>query len=402
MRRGDKPAGAVDMTGRHVHLNPLGGMAGDMFVAAMLDALPDLREGVMRDVAAVLPEGGGIALKACTVSGLTATRLELLSPKDEAPADYPAMDRRIAEALIEADVRQCARALLRSLAEAEAEVHGVALHEVHFHEIADWDTLADLTAAGHILTRLEGAIWSLDPLPLGEGLIATAHGTLPVPAPATAVLLRGLPVRRDGIPGERVTPTGAAIARHLFSGASGHETRAAGLMGATGYGAGTRKLDGIANLLVATVIEPRDAERFLPERVCVIEFDIDDMTGEEIAVAAGRLRGVEGVLDLTTMTGIGKKGRGATLFRLLLAPQHEAAVASACFTQTSTLGLRLREEARLCLDRKQEVREVDGRSVRVKHATRPGGVGTCKPESDDIAQGESLAERRALAARAST
>ncbi len=389
------------MIGRHVHLNPLGGMAGDMFVAAMLDALPDLREGVMRDVAAVLPEGGGIALNACTVSGLTAARLELVSPKAEAPAEYPAMDRRIAEASIDADVRQGARALLRSLAEAEAEVHGLALHEVHFHEIADWDTLADLTAAAHILTRLEGAIWSLDPLPLGEGLIATAHGTLPVPAPATAVLLRGLPVRRDGIAGERVTPTGAAIARHLFSGASG-QTRAAGVMGATGYGAGTRKLDGIANVLVATVIEPREAEGFLPERVSVIEFDIDDMTGEEIAVAAGRLRGVEGVLDLTTTAGIGKKGRGTTLFRLLLAPQHEGAVASACFTQTSTLGLRLREEARLCLDRAQEVRAVGGRSVRVKHATRPGGIRTCKPEADDIAEGESLAERRALAAGTST
>lgn len=370
------------MTG-HIHLTPLGGMAGDMFVAAMLHALPDLAEAVAQATAAVLP-GANAASQDTTKAGLAARLFHVPGQGGDVPLHYPDMDGMLAAARVPAVTRDTARALLRLLAQAEAAVHGTPLEKVHFHEIADWDTLADLTAAAAIFTALDGYSFSLDPLPLGGGTINTAHGHLPVPAPATAHLLQGLAVHDDGVPGERVTPTGAAIARYIHL----HlplKPRPMGRLQATGYGAGTRELPGVANVLVAQVIA-------LPiqdgDSVAVLEWDIDDMTGEEIAVASDHLRGTEGVIDLVTVPLSGKKGRGATGFRALVRPGFRDAVAQAVFDQTSTLGVRLRQEQRLILPRDVQ----PGRKI----ALRPGGQST-KAESDAIAPGATLAARRAQA-----
>lgn len=112
-------------------------------------------------------------------------------------------------------------AILHRIAEAEAQVHNIPIDRVHFHEIADWDALMDVTAAGSICAALDGATYSLSPLPLGGGLVDTAHGKLPVPAPATALILQGYDWHDDGIAGERVTPTGAAILAHVTGGSHG-------------------------------------------------------------------------------------------------------------------------------------------------------------------------------------
>ena len=127
-----------------------------------------------------------------------------------------------------AATREHALALLALLGEAEAHVHGIPVDDVHFHELADWDSLLDLVAAGCIAARLEGARWTASALPLGGGTVRTAHGLLPVPAPATSYLLTGYPWRDDGIGGERVTPTGAAILRHLVPAADCGGWREAG------------------------------------------------------------------------------------------------------------------------------------------------------------------------------
>lgn len=378
------------MTARHVHLSPVGGMAGDMFVAALLDAMPDLRSPVIAAATAVLPDGARVQIASGTSGGIGVSRFQVAAPEGLAPARYPALAARIAAACIDTTTKDIASALLRRLAEAEAAVHRVPLNDVHFHEIADWDTLADLVAAGQILTCLDGAGWSLDPLPLGAGRIDTQHGILPVPAPATARLLQGLPVQDDGVAGERVTPTGASIAADIWTRAT---RRPGGVLGPTGYGAGMRDIAGMANVLVAQVIEPVAADR---DAVSVLEFDIDDMTGEEIAAAAQQLRAAPGVIDLTTAQRNGKKGRIVTAFRLLVRPDQEDAVAAACFDQSSTLGLRLCRETRLVLPRSS------GRvgEVRVKQATRPRGAVTRKAEADDLQAGETLARRRAMAREA--
>lgn len=369
----------------HLHLMPLGGMAGDMFVAAVLDALPDLAEPVLADVRAVLPEGARVDLLHRQASGLAARGFAVSAPGRDAPVTFADMTACLAAARLADAVRDRAVALLTRLAQAEAEVHGVPLDQVHFHEIADWDTLADLTAAAHLIESPAIAGFSLDPLPLGGGTVETAHGRLPVPAPATAKLLEGLTVVDDGIPGERVTPTGAAIAASLTASA-----RPAGKFGSSGYGAGTRSLDGVANVLVAQVIHPAAGQR--SDRVSVIDFDVDDMTGEEIATAADRLRATDGVIDLTLTPRSGKKNRPVTGLRLLTDPALADTVAQAVFAQTSTLGLRRRDEVRTVLQR--DAAEHFGRAAKV--ADRPGGR-TLKVEADALAEGATLAARRRMA-----
>lgn len=468
---------------RTIHLDAVGGIAGDMFVAAMLDAFPDLRERVLADGAAVLPdeawaaelvEGESGAVRALrfglkpAASGTTAhvatptpdpspqggsgtasagshtstVVLETATTVSHSPlwggvrggsgdasihshthkqgkhshshaeshahshdgdhhrpdahshhhtagGSFRDMVARIEMANLSKGTAAHAVTILTILAKAEARIHLVPMDEVHFHEIADWDSLLDVVAAGSIAAALQDTQWTVSPLPRGGGLVHTAHGLLPVPAPATVAILEGFSWRDDGISGERVTPTGAAILKHLVKPGA---ARAEGRLVASGTGAGTRTLPGMPNILRVLAFETETAPS--TATVTVISFDIDDMTGEEIGVAADRLRTEEGVLDLSIGQRQGKKGRPLSSFRLLARPEHAEAIAECCFDETSTIGLRLREERRLVLAR--EAVTVDG--IGVKAVARPGGT-TRKAESDALA-GDSLAERRAAKLRA--
>jgi pyridinium-3,5-bisthiocarboxylic acid mononucleotide nickel chelatase len=376
-----------------IMLDAVGGMAGDMFVSAMIDALPDLRERVLADAAGVLPEGVGAPLLENGMSGgLRCLRFRLgdacghghgASPHHGGFTDMVA---RIENTPLSPGAGAQAIAILRHLAEAEAAIHGVPIEDVHFHEIGDWDSLMDVVAAGSIAAALPGARWAVSDLPRGGGLVRTAHGLLPVPAPATARLLTGFVWRDDGTGGERVTPTGAAILRHLVTPGA---TAARGRLRASGTGAGTRDLADMPNILRATLFD--GADDCAAEEIAVLSFDVDDMTGEEIGVAADRLRAIAEVRDLVIHTAIGKKNRPVQVFRLLLRPQDQAVVAAACFAQTSTIGLRWHVERRDILPR--HVEAVGGTRVKVTPHGR-------KAESDDLAAGASLQARRAQKRRA--
>lgn len=376
---------------RRIHLDAVGGVAGDMFAAALLDACPELLARVMADVRAVVPPSVRVELVAGQSNGLACRRLLVDVAGAPGPlAGFSAMRAHILAAALTDGTAAEAVAILTRLGEAEAGIHGVDLAEVHFHEIADWDSLADVVAAGSLIAALRPAVWSVSDLPLGGGLVRSQHGMLPVPAPATAALLAGFGFRDDGVGGERVTPTGAAILAHLAPG-----KRAGGglRLAATGTGAGTRDLPGMANILRAMVFD--EAEALETDRVAVLCFDIDDMTGEEIGAAADRLREVDGVLDLTLGAAQGKKGRPVTRFTLLAREAALEAVTEACLRQTSTLGLRWRVEQRVVLAR--AAGEAGG--LRVKTARRPGGD-TAKAESDDLRAAPDLSSRRALQRRA--
>ncbi|WP_191059905.1 LarC family nickel insertion protein [Geminicoccus harenae] len=373
--------------GRHIHLDAAGGLAGDMFAAALLDALPELQDRVLADCRAVLPEGAGLPfLEEGTSGAVRCRRFGLRDAGAEASHEeshFRDMVRRIEQARLASGTAGHAVAILRVLAEAEAAIHGVAVDQVHFHEIGDWDSLVDVVAAGSIVAALADASWSVSPLPLGSGLVRTRHGLLPIPAPATAAILTGFEWRDDGIGGERVTPTGAAILRHLAPGKRPAVLR----LEAVGSGAGTRELEGMPNILRATV--GRVTTGSGTEQVTVLSFEIDDMTGEEIGQACERLRALPGVLDLSTATRRGKKGRPLESFRLLVRPDALDAVCHACLTETSTIGLRWHVEDRLCLPRQEDSLE----GIRRKRVERPDGSVTIKAESDDLSGG-SLAERR--------
>jgi uncharacterized protein (TIGR00299 family) protein len=388
-----------------IHLDLVGGLAGDMFVAALVDAMPELAQPVLAELAAINPHGAPMPrFDEGRSGGLSARRFGLAAPSsDRGHGAHAHEGRRYAEirrtleaAPLPAATRRHALALLRLLGDAEARVHGVAIDEVHFHELADWDSLLDIVAAGTIAGRLESARWSASALPLGSGTVKTAHGRLPVPAPATAILLTGYPWHDDGIPGERVTPTGAAILRHLVPPGACGGAHEAGTLRALGHGAGTRELAGAANIVRALVFDRRETAQ--SPIVGVIEFDVDDMTGEEIALAAERLRAQAGVIDVSFGTRYGKKGRPQCDFRVLADPAQTDAIAALCLGETSTLGLRLREERRRVLPRTEARALVDGRSIGVKIAERPDGTRTAKAAHDDVASVAPLDARRRLRA----
>ena len=257
---------------------------------------------------------------------------------------------------------------------------------MHFHEIADWDSLLDVVAAGSIAAALDGAAWAVSPLPRGGGLVTTDHGLLPLPAPAAAAILEGFRWRDDGIDGERVTPTGAAILRHL---AIPGDRASSGQLKAAGTGAGSRSLPGIPNILRVLVFE--EAASVPADRVMIVSFEVDDMTGEEIGVACDRLRQVSGVLDVSIAARWGKKGRPMQSVQIIARIDRVDGIVDRCFEETSTIGVRMHEESRRVLRRETD----DHGGIGVKAVYRPTTGPTRKAESDDL-EADSLAARRAL------
>ena len=329
----------------HIHLDPLGGIAGDMFLAAVFDAWPELAEGAIAAArAAGLPPAVAMATTAHTDHALAGTRLRVDTGNGTPPAPpgrFAAIAERLAAAPLSPPVRGRALAIFAVLAEAEARVHGIAAADVVFHELAGWDSIADVVGAAHVIEALGATGWSVGPLPLGAGRIATAHGPLPVPAPATAVLLEGFPVIDDGIGGERVTPTGAAILRHLAA-APGlpHEPLR---LSRCGIGFGTRTLPGISNVLRLMGFEG-DAGAPAVEAVGVIAFEVDDQTPEDLATGLDALRARDDVLDVVqipsspTRITCAIRSTGASIARpICTARSHPGPpVRRSCRARTST------------------------------------------------------------------
>ncbi len=383
---------------RHLHLDPLGGVAGDMFVAAMLDAAPEQAAACRDAVAAV-------ARVPCRVlrhhdGVLAGARFVVDAPAADHPhVAWRDIRARLLAAPLDAAVRHHALGIFGELAAAEARVHGIAAEEVAFHEVGAVDSLADIVAAAVLIAAQDDgdgpASWTCAPLPLGAGRVQTAHGWLPVPAPATALLLEGFATIDDGIGGERVTPTGAAILRHLRA----HEPAPAGarrLLG-SGVGFGTRRLPGLPNVLrVLVSAHPADAREAGTRDLAVISFEVDDQTPEDLAAGLDCIRAVPGVHDAVQMPAFGKKGRMAAHVQVLAAPAALEQAVAICFAETSTIGLRIAMVAGRTLGRSAAEVAVDGRTVRVKRAARPGGGITAKAESDDLRAADGQAARARL------
>jgi uncharacterized protein (TIGR00299 family) protein len=391
----------------HLHLDPVGGIAGDMFIAALLDAFPALGAGMDAALAKVgLPPGSRCALVAHHDGTLSGRRFELSLPADAATpraghhhddhVGLAAIRAAIAAMGLETAVAARACAIFEVLAEAEAKVHGVSVDEVEFHEVGALDSIADIVGAAWIIETLGPASWSVGALPLGSGRVHTAHGALPVPAPAVVELLTGFAFFDDGLPGERVTPTGAAILRHLRC-ASGVGPRP-GRLSASGLGFGSRKLPGMANVLRVLAFEMSDAPG--ADEVALLAFEVDDQTAEDLALGLERLRACDGVLDVVQSPVFGKKGRMAAQVQVLAQPARLTTIVAACFAETTTLGVRHQVLARSVLARRETtVADADGQAVRVKLARRPDGALSAKAESDDVRAGGERSGREILRRR---
>jgi pyridinium-3,5-bisthiocarboxylic acid mononucleotide nickel chelatase len=376
---------------RHIHLDPLGGIAGDMFVAALLDADPGHAAACLH--AAEAASGLSCRIERAQDHALAGARFVVPEPAHtHEHTPWRAIRARLHAADLDAATRHHALGIFAVLAEAEGRVHGIAADEVEFHEVGAADSLADIAAAASLIAAQGDASWSCAPLPLGSGRVRTAHGSLPVPAPAVAVLLEGFAVHDDGIGGERVTPTGAAILRHL--GAHASPPRGARVLHASGAGFGTRRLPGVANALRVLISESAERASGFDE-VAVIGFEIDDQSGEDLAIGLDRLRALAGVRDVLQIPAFGKKGRMVAHVQVLASPEALDAVAEACFRETTTLGLRTQIVQRRTLARREATVTADGRTLRVKHAARPGGE-TAKVEADDLRDTEGQAARARL------
>jgi hypothetical protein len=400
----------------HIQLDTLGGIAGDMFIAAVLDACPELTADTLAAIDATgIPSSWKISLAEHHDHTLCGKRLAVSVPGDAghgAHEPYREIVRRLNDAPLAPRVREKAIAIFDRLAEAEGEVHGVPRDDVTFHEVGAWDSIADIVGAAFLLDALDPVSWSVSAIPLGSGRIATAHGPLPVPAPASAKLLRGFKLIDDGIEGERVTPTGAAILRYLRDTAGAPSNPAARPMelNRIGTGFGTRVLPGISNVLRILVFDEAAADR-QQDRIGVICFEIDDQTAEDLAVGIDSLRLLDGVLDVLQVSAVGKKGRMVFQVQVLCLQERLDEVIDACFAETTTIGLRWSIIARTKLQREMATIDTAGQSTAVKLVRRPKGRPSAKADVESLRTCDGLrerqqrrrdAEQQALTDRAST
>lgn len=382
----------------HIHLDPVGGIAGDMFVGALLDVHPELAEAA---IAAVRTTGLNDTVKVAHIPFsdgiLSGSRFEVKLPEtgpETGHVHWSALKQRLGESRLAPAVRGRAIAIFTHLAEAEARVHSKAVETVTFHEVGAWDSIADIVAAAFVIESLSPCDWSVGAIPIGSGRVATAHGLLPVPAPATVLLLDGFNCFDDGFAGERVTPTGAAILRHLDPayglGSTPRQLKK------SGCGFGARRIQGMSNVLRVLQFDPVASSAVIPDQVIVIRFEVDDQTAEDLAVGLERLRRIDGVLDVSQSPVTGKYGRLLAAIQVLAKPEMVDAITDACFHETTTLGLRLQSTARLVLTRR-EAKSIAG--VNVKIADRPQGQ-TAKAELLDVAAGDGHRGRQVRRAEA--
>ena len=364
-----------------------------MFVAAMLDAHPGETDGALAAVrAAGLPQSVDLRVVPHQDDILTGTRFEVVLPADNGAEEhmpFRTLRARLADAELTAGTLARTQDIFARLAAAEGAVHGVAAEEVTFHEVGAWDSIADIVAAAHLIEQSGAARWSVSSLPMGAGSVKTAHGDLPLPAPAVVELLKGFSLHEDGRKGERVTPTGSAILAHLNPDNSGlHPPER---LAECGIGFGTKVFAGISNVL--RVLEFESTGGGIGEdQIAVLRFEIDDQSPEDLAVGLDKLRAHDGVLDVVQSPAFGKKGRITAQVQILTRMHAREAVIAACFSETTTLGLRWEISRRAILERRQ----ADG----VKLVRRPEGVTTAKAEMDQAAAGDGghagrMARRRA-------
>jgi hypothetical protein len=292
------------------------------------------------------------------------------------------IQRRIGEAGLPDPVKHHATGIFSLLAQAEGKVHGIDPEAVTFHEVGAADSIADIVGAAVLIAAVGDARWSVAPLPIGSGRVQTSHGVLPIPAPATALLLEGFPTIDDGIIGERVTPTGAAILRWLgCEHGLGSDTKR---LHGSGLGFGSKNFPGLSNCLRVLVFDHIEAVASAGHReLAVITFEIDDQTPEDLAMGLDRLRGMACIHDVLQIPAFGKKGRLIAHVQILVRPESVEEAVEACFRETTTIGLRTQMVRGSVLPRETAEVDVNGEKLRVKLVDRPGGF-TGKAEADDV------------------
>ena len=293
-----------------------------------------------------------------------------------------AIRRLIHDAALAEPVKQTAVRAFELLGHAEAKIHNVPVEEIHFHEVGAVDAIVDIVAASAGIHHLNVAAWHSSAINVGGGTVVCAHGTFPVPAPATADLLRGLPTYSAHVQQELVTPTGAALLRAIDP---EFGPQPAMRVERIGYGAGTRNSKEFPNVLRVSVGEASETETVTGvkcETVTVMETALDDLSPQVLAYVAETAL-ARGALDAMLTPVIMKKGRQGTLLTVLCNPADSAALERLILTETSTLGVRIRQERRTCLERRHIPVVTEYGEIRIKVGSLGGETMNAAPEYED-------------------
>jgi uncharacterized protein (TIGR00299 family) protein len=287
----------------------------------------------------------------------------------------------IDKAVIGGPAKSTAMRVFEALGAAEAEIHNTSIDKIHFHEVGAVDSMVDIVCAAVGAEALGVDQWVCSPLNVGGGTVKCAHGTLPVPAPATLKLLADAPVYSSGPQFELVTPTGAAIVKTL---ATRFGPFPAMKIDKAGYGAGTRDFHDRPNLLRLTIGESAEmaGAHTSRETITVLEANLDDLNPQVLAYAVEKLL-AEGALDVFNIPVQMKKGRPGALLTVLCQPEHAERLTKIIFAETTTLGIRQRDEQRQTLSRRWETVQTSWGSVRIKIASMNGSISNYAPEYED-------------------
>ncbi|HXY48025.1 MAG TPA: nickel pincer cofactor biosynthesis protein LarC [Terriglobales bacterium] len=415
---------------RIAYLDCFSGVSGDMFLGALVDA--GVSVSLLQKTVAALGVEAQLQIAKVTRGGIAATKVDVYAvgekdrPRDVTPAPSPVtqeLERHahshgqakgstlahchspdltlstpggaalpghthrglaqikqiISRAAISDAARRTALEIFDSLAAAEAAIHHVDIQSVHFHEVGAIDAMVDIVCAAVGAEALGVDEMVCSPLNVGSGTVVCAHGTFPVPAPATVELLKGAPVYSSGIEAELVTPTGAAIVKALA-------TRFAPFpemkIENAGYGAGTRDFPGYPNVLRLTIGEQALGATTAMETITVLEANLDDLNPQVFGYVMDRLL-AEGALEAFGMPVQMKKNRPGMLLTVLCEPESAAKLTQLIFTETTTLGVRRRDERRQSLARRWVNVRIPWGEVRMKVASLNGTVTNFAPEYED-------------------
>lgn len=360
---------------RVLFLEPVGGIAGDMFLAAAIDLgveVKALEEG-LRSLGV---PGWKFELSRQERHAITGTHLDVVQDaKEEHPhRSYRDIDALIAKSALPDRAKQVALTIFKNIGEVEAKVHGTTLDAIHFHEVGGVDSIVDICGAALALHLLGWPEVFTSPPPLGSGTIRIAHGTVPIPVPATMELLKDRPVKFEGR-GELTTPTGAAILKTLATFAQPPEL----IIERIGYGVGTKDWPDRANVVRAS-IGRRTSDT--TSTLTVLECNLDDASGQLVGSLLETLM-ARGALDVWVTPVLMKKSRPAQVLSVLCDASTRAVLLDTLLVESTSLGVRESQVSRIALERRFDTVQTPYGPVQVKVGLRDGRVVNVAPEFED-------------------
>lgn len=365
-----------------LYLDCFSGISGDMMVGALIDL--GLPSSLLDSELKKLPlEGYSINISRIKRSGIDAANFTVEVKKQHKQRDYKSIKEMISSSALNNNVKTISLRIFEILAIAEGKIHGIDPEDVHFHEVGGVDSIVDIVGAaiGIDFFKIDKTFSSK--IVTGVGSVVSDHGIMPLPAPATAEILKGVPLSQSKIAGEMVTPTGAAILKAL---SKHYGTMPEMVVEKIGYGAGDKDFGSHPNLLRIFLGEVKDETVLVPfeeDTVLIMEAAIDDMNPQFYEPLIDKLF-FAGALDVTMSSLYMKKNRPGTLLSVLIPPELKIKISKIIFSESTTIGIRCIKSERIKLKRSKKTVQTPLGEVRVKVIDMGKGVEDFRPEYDDI------------------